>query len=277
MTSLPINVGVLTLLISWTKSSTCSIWTREEASVRLVTESYSQYPVTILYTEDILNDNALSGLAEVIKSNPEPIQTVVGLPTGIGPYISEGVILLMLPLIGENFREHTDKLVQEIVVGKTFVERFRLVIGLHDLDTPSEEDLRWLQTRHRPSILLSVINSLGNYHQELMLAEYNSVNVRIRCTSLKLSECPGGPVYGSTIRVAYDIWYPITYTNENGQIRGFHHDVLQIIANKLNTIIKYGCAGQSKPYTMTNFIRSMDVLIRNHLHFCLFLSMLYNF
>ncbi len=146
MTSLPINGGVLTFLISWTISSTCSIWTREEASVRMVQESYSQNPVTILYTEYILNDNALSGLAEVSKSNPEPIQTIVGLPTGIGPYISEGVILLMLPFIGENFRERTDKLVQEILVGKTFVERFRLVISLHDLDSPSEEDFRWLQT-----------------------------------------------------------------------------------------------------------------------------------
>ncbi len=113
-----------------------------------------------------------------------------------------------------------------------------MVISVHVLDEPSEEDLRWLQERNRPNILLSVIRNHTAGISELMLAEYNSVNVRIRCSSLDLNKCPDGPVSGSTIRVAYDFWYPITFEDENGQVAGFYQDVLLIIANRLNLTVE---------------------------------------
>ncbi len=61
----------------------------------------------------------------------------------------------------------------------------------------------------------------------------------LRCSSFELDECPEKTLPGTTIRVAYDNWFPVSFVKDDGSFGGLFFDVLHIIASRLKLEIEF--------------------------------------
>ncbi len=88
---------------------------------------------------------------------------------------------------------------------------------------------------------LSVLKEKENGTIEL--EEVQGGELVLRCTSdgpPPNNDCADSPVRGSTIRAAYDEWFPIFYTKSDGSgFGGLMHDLLDAVAARLNLTIAY--------------------------------------
>ncbi len=96
-----------TIAIMWTISMASSEnSTRNELSIRLVRETYGQSSITVIYPQDNdLDDETLRGLNVALQTDAGPIQIRVGLDDGDGSYNQDGIVLLMLPVLRDKFRD----------------------------------------------------------------------------------------------------------------------------------------------------------------------------
>ncbi len=240
------SVAILLFLFgtTWVAETT----TREEIAIELTRESYANDGISVVHVNRDADDSALDGLVSA-SLNHDPnstlkFQAIMGLdraPEEV-TLLEEDVILLILPRLAHG-EEEFDKvdlnsmLEYILFLIKDNIKR-RVVISLGEEHYVSDEDMFWLQQMYELRLKLSLIRQSNVVEDAYDLIEYQFGQAEMRCSSLLITECPEKSLSGSTIRVAYDFWYPITYKDKDGDIVGFHHDVVKIIAQRLNLTIE---------------------------------------
>lgn len=93
----------VTVLFLWTGIPLTSSVTSVQDSVTLVRETYGQHHITVINPEDDFEDDETVNewINAAIKS-PDPIEIIVGLNHSAKPYITGGVVLIILPAVKNN-------------------------------------------------------------------------------------------------------------------------------------------------------------------------------
>ncbi len=106
--------------------------------------------------------------------------------------------------------------------------------GSSGIERPKMEELH---DRYNRTVRLSTVEVDNGTS---VLSEYTFGGaVYRRCSSDSLRDCPDPPVEGSTLRIAYDSWYPVFYATDDGSFAGLMHDVTVIVAARLNVTVEF--------------------------------------
>ncbi len=226
---------ILCLLCDIIRLTKAALPTREEVAIDLLSRAYPKRHIVIMYDNQVADDLILVGLVEAHRMIQPDSRMVQSLAHGNGGFhsLEEDVVLVMLGE-GQDIESYLHEGTNNLI---SLTKSQSMVIFPQSNNITTDHVLNFNPVLWQGELSMIVKDSADNESYNLL--EFGHDEVWARCTSADLERCadPASSL-GSKVRVAYDIWYPMVYKDDNGELVGLHHDLLKIITMRLNLTVE---------------------------------------